>query len=259
VRRSELAAAGIERALIAPSLPLGIESLPFDEAAPLIDAHQEGVLSLGEPFGVWGTVSLRSFDAAHVDGVLDRGAVGLALPAGALATREGLARVRVVLARLERRGAPLFIHPGPDPLSFASADGTEPGWWPAMTTYVAEMNAAWHAFAAWGRLSHPTLRVVFAMLAGGAVFHLERAVARGGPAAAAHDEGFFYDTSSYGPRGLDAAVRAVGVDQLVYGSDLPVIDPAGPRMLGPAAADAMLRRNADRLITAPVEREAVAA
>ncbi len=47
VRRSELAAAGIERALITPSLPLGIESLPFDEAAPLIDAHHDGVLSLG--------------------------------------------------------------------------------------------------------------------------------------------------------------------------------------------------------------------
>jgi len=88
-----------------------------------------------------------------------------------------------------------------------------------MTSYVAQMNAAWHAFVAFARPEHPRLRVVFALLAGGAPFHLERLAARGGPAERAHDPLLFYDTSSYGPRAIDTAARFVGVDQLVHGSD----------------------------------------
>ena len=126
-----------------------------------------------------------------------------------------------------------------------------------MTTYVSDsMNAAWHAFAAWGRLSHPDLRVVFAMLAGGAPLHLERSIARDGPAVAISDRNLFYDTSSDGERALDAAGRTVGIDQLVYGSDAPVIDPPSPDLLGPAAAEAMLRTNPARLMgetSVPVE------
>jgi predicted TIM-barrel fold metal-dependent hydrolase len=117
-----------------------------------------------------------------------------------------------------------------------------------MTSYVAGMNAAWHAYAAWGRLSHPGLRVVFAMLAGGAPLHFERNAARGGPAEAVFDERLFYDTSSYGARALDAAVRIVGIDQLVYGSDRPVVHPPGPDLLGEAAGEAMANANVRRLL-----------
>jgi predicted TIM-barrel fold metal-dependent hydrolase len=250
VRRSQLEADGVDRAVIAPSSPLGIESLVADEAAPLLDAFHTGVLELGAPFRAWGSIPLRSPDPADVDRVLDRGLVGLALPAGPLSSRGGLVRMRPVLDRLARRDAPLFIHPGPDPLAIAthpSAPG-DPAWWPALTRYVAEMSAAWHAFAAWGRLSHPDLRVVFAMLAGGAPLHAERLAARRGPAAAIHDLGFFYDTSSYGPRAVDAAIRAVGIDQLVYGSDRPMVEPLPLAMLGDAAADVMLNANPARLL-----------
>lgn len=69
-------------------------------------------------------------------------------------------RVARLLDRLEARNAPLFVHPGP----VAGAAGA-PAWWPALTGYVAQMSAAWHAFAAWGRARHPRVRVVFAMLA----------------------------------------------------------------------------------------------
>jgi 6-methylsalicylate decarboxylase len=251
LRARQLGGEGIDRAVISLSIPLGIEGLPKDEAEPLLESYHAGVLELGEPFAAWASTRLRSPDPGRVDEALDRGLVGLALPAGALAGREGLVRVRPLLSRLEARGAPLFIHPGPDPLEIhyeADQPNTDPAWWPAMTTYVAQMNAAWHAFAAWGRLSHPTLRVVFAMLAGGAPLHHERFLARGGPSAAISDPEIFYDTSSYGERALDAAIRVVGIDQLVYGSDRPVIDPPPPDLLGQAAAEAMLRTNPDRLL-----------
>jgi 6-methylsalicylate decarboxylase len=259
-RARQLADQGIDRAVISLSMPLGIEGLPADEAEPLLESYHAGVLELGEPFAAWASTRLRSPDPGRVDEALDRGLVGLALPAGAIASRRGLARYRGLLARLQARGAPLFVHPGPDPMAL-HLDGegptSDPIWWPAMTDYVSQMNAAWHAFAAWGRLSHPDLRVVFAMLAGGAPLHLERSVARGGPTDAVSDPNLFYDTSSYGARGLDAVVRIVGIDQLVYGSDSPVVDRSSPDLLGPAAAAAMLRKNPARLLAHQPESSGV--
>jgi predicted TIM-barrel fold metal-dependent hydrolase len=258
-RAGELIEAGIDTAVISLSSALGIEGLPADEAEPLLESYHAGVLELGAPFAAWASTRLRSPDPGRVDKALDRGFVGLTLPAGALAGRERLGRCRPLLARLESRDVPLFVHPGPDPLGLHIArehPSTDPPWWTAMTDYVAQMNAAWHAFAAWGRLSHPRLRVVFAMLAGGAPLHVERSARRGGPADAVSETRFYYDTSSYGVRALDAAVRVVGIDQLVYGSDRPVVDPAGPGVLGAAAAEAILRKNPARAlgsVAAPAE------
>ena len=182
-----------DRIVIALSSALGIEGLPPDEAEPLLDAFNNGILELGEPFALWGAVGIDTPRAADVDTLLDAGAVGISLPAAALADRRGLRHVAPLLDRLESRGAPLFIHPGP-----AAVGRSVPPWWPALTSYVADMSAAWHAFAAWGRPCHPRLRVVYAMLAGGAPLHAERLLARGGPGAAIHDPLAWFDVSSTG-------------------------------------------------------------
>ena len=126
-----------------------------------------------------------------------------------------------------------------------------------MTDYVAEMTRRGTPSAAWGRPAHPRLKVVFAMLAGGAPLHAERLAARGGPADARHDPLSFFDTSSYGPRAIDAMVRVVGVDRLVYGSDRPVV---APPALGPSARPsrhALTDANPARLLAPPASaREA---
>jgi hypothetical protein len=116
------------------------------------------------------------------------------------------------------------------------------------------MHAAWHAFAAFGRPAHPRLRVCFAMLAGLAPLQRERLVARGGPRLSDHD--VFVDTSSYGARAVDAAIRELGIDRLVLGTDVPVIDFAEP-VLGDAVALALRERNPDRLLN-HIEQEASA-
>ncbi len=253
-RARQLAEDGVQRAVLAISSPLGIESLAPDEAEPLLQAHNDGLLALGSPFAVWGAVSLRPPDPAAVDRLLDAGVIGLSLPAGALSGPYGMDRCGPLLERLERRGAPLLVHPGPAPWSSSPAgEAATPGWWPALTRYVADMNTAWHAFMAFGRPQHPELRVVFAMLAGGAPLHAERLAVRGGPAGALGDERAYYDTSSYGERAIDAIVRCVGVDQLVYGSDRPVVAPPPSCPLGAAAADAMVGANVARLLTAAPE------
>src|SRR4029079_14449192 len=91
-----------------------------------------------------------------------------------------------------------------------------PVCWPALTDYVAQMQAAWFAFLHGGRREHPRLRVLFAMLAGGAPLQLARFCALGGTAPLAPEPLVFYDTSSYGTRMLEAMAGAVGVEQLVY-------------------------------------------
>jgi 6-methylsalicylate decarboxylase len=230
---------GLDRALVCISSPLGIESLPREQSLALLDAYHEGALSLDGPFAVWGAIALDRPDAGDVDDALDRGCVGLSIPAGALAGVDELSRLHEILARLELRGAPLFIHPGPGTRSSVGARGParqgrldDPLWWPALTGYVADMHAAWLAFLTAGRLRHPSLRVIFSMLAGLAPLHAERLTSRGGPATPVSDPLVFYDTASYGASTARLVQDLVGAPQVLYGSDRPVVEPGELRMPG---------------------------
>ena len=248
-RVAQLRAHGVDRAVIAPSVPLGIEALPADEAAPLLEAYHAGVAALPAPLGAWAAVALAAPDPAALAAQLDAGCVGACIAADALARPEGYEALGGVLELLECRAAPLLIHPGPAPHTRAAAAAGErlPAWWPSVTSYVSGMHAAWFAFAAFGRDRHPRLRVCFAMLAGLAPLQRERLVARGGPRAAV-DPGVFLETSSYGPRAIDAVIREVGVDRLVHGSDVPVLAMADPPS-GDALAVAVTQRNPALLLT----------
>lgn len=217
---------GIDRALIALSSPLGIEALPRAEARLLIDAHLDGIHATGEPFAAWAPLALDGLGAADVDAALERDCVGVSLPAGAFAPPSSIDRLTPVFGRLEQLDLPLFVHPGPG-LGWRPGECSldDPLWWPALTHYVAQMQAAWLAFAALARRAHPRLRVVFAMLAGGAPLISERLQARGGPVCDVRDPNCFYDTSSYGPVAVEAMARRVGAGQLLHGSDRPVLEP----------------------------------
>jgi hypothetical protein len=243
-RRDDLRADGVDRALVCLSSPLGIEALPRAEARPLLDAWHDGVFALGEPFGVWGAVALDGARPVEGDALLDRGAAGISLPATAFATPAATADVLPLLQALEARDRPLLIHPGAVP----SGTPASP-WWAASVGYVAGLHAAWHGFAAWARPRLPALRVVFAALAGGAPLHVERLGGRGGPAHAAFDPLTFYDTSSYGPRAIEAVGGVVGLDQLVHGSDRPVLGAPGAHGLGAAGDHALTTTNAARLLS----------
>lgn len=248
-RTGQLDDDGVDRALVLLSSALGIEHLPADEAQPLLDAYHAGAAALPpDRFGAWAAVGVHEPDPAAVDALLARGFVGVSVPATALATPAALERLGPLLERLERHDAPLFVHPGPVALDGADARaGGSPAWWPALTDYVAQMNAAWHAFLHAGRPALPRLRVLFAMLAGLAPLQLERLAARGGPVERALDPNLFYDTSSYGPRAIDATIRAIGAEQLVHGSDRPVVGAAVPAA-DTAIGHALLRVNPARLL-----------
>jgi 6-methylsalicylate decarboxylase len=248
VRAAGLQATGLDRALLCMSTPLGVEALDEDQARPLLDAWHDGVFAAGDAFGVWGALPVHGATPADVDALLDRGAVGVSLPAAALASPALVQAAGPVLAALAARGAPLFVHPGPTGPPPAARDDGDAAWWPALTTYVSDVHLAWHAFLGFGRADHPDLRVCFAMLAGLAPLHVERLALRGGPAAAVNDPNIFFDTSSYGPRAIAAMAGVVGVDQLVTGSDRPVVDPPLTPPLGAAAQELMSIANVHRLL-----------
>jgi hypothetical protein len=244
-RRTRLA--GARRALIAISSPTGIEALDPEAAGELIAAHLDGVLALGPEFGAWGPLMLADPHAAQVDSLLARGCAGISVSAGAIATREAFATMAPALEAAQERDAVLFIHPGPGRGDRPSEPSlTEPLWWPALTTYVKQMQAAWLTFATYGRRELPDLRVVFAMLAGGAPLLSERLLTRGGPEVDRRDPRSFYDTSSYGPRMVETMARWVGPSQLVYGSDRPVID------VIPTGREVELMANAAELVPTAV-------
>ena len=221
-----VSADGADLAVIAISSPIGIEALPHADAHEIISAHLDGVFALGPPFAAWGPIAVDAPEPADVDEVLARGCVGVSLPASAITGREALELIAPVLDRIQSRGVPLFVHPGGSTTpGAAEASLVEPLWWRALTDYVSQMQAAWLTFAAHGRRELPRLKVLFAMLAGGAPLQNERLEARGGPAIDLHDPLAYYDTSSYGAGIIETVAGWVGPSQLVYGSDRPVIDP----------------------------------
>jgi hypothetical protein len=243
---------GLDRAFVALSTALGIESLPVDEAQPLLDAYAAGLADLPLQLGSWAAVALSGDIEEAASGLAQTLTptgvwrhVGLCLPAPALASPAAVERLGPLLDVLERFAAPLFVHPGPAASPFGA-----PAWWPALTDYVAQLQAAWLALGTTGRAAHPTLRIVFAALAGLAPLHHERLTARGGSDAALRDRGLFYETSSYGPGALHCMADVVGLSQLVHGSDRPVVHPAGPGAtgLGPVAWEALTTANPARLL-----------
>ncbi|MEA2146308.1 MAG: 6-methylsalicylate decarboxylase, partial [Solirubrobacteraceae bacterium] len=70
----------------------------------------------------------------------------------------------------------------------------------------------------------------------------ERLEARGGPPIELRDSRLFYESSSYGPTAVEAMARRVGPEQIVYGSDRPVIEPF------PTGRDSLLQHNAAAIL-----------
>lgn len=232
--------------LLSLSSPLGIESLPTAEAAPLLEAWHDGAARLPEPFAAWTSVAGTEPDLQQLKHHLQTRFVGLQVPATWLATPHLLETLAPTLAVCEAESRPVFVHPGPAGLQDASR---LPSWWPAVVAYSAQLQAAWWSWHEVGRSLLPDLRICFAAGAGLAPAHHERLVARGG-AVGRIDPGVFVETSSYGRQAIDAVTRVLGVDGIVLGSDRPYGQPvdAEALALGRAAAHSIQSTNPRRLL-----------
>ena len=228
------------------SSPLGVESLPPPEAAPLLAAWHTGAAALPEPFAAWASVAGQEPDLQELKHHLQTGFVGLQLPATWMATPHLLESVAPTLAVCEAESRPVLVHPGPAGLPGA---GRLPAWWPSVIAYPAQLHAAWWAWHEAGRSLLPDLRICFAAGAGLAPVHHERLVARGGTLGRI-DSGVFVETSSYGRQAIDALTRVLGLDVIVLGSDRPYGQPIEGEgiSLGQAAAKAIQSTNPRRLL-----------
>jgi predicted TIM-barrel fold metal-dependent hydrolase len=252
-RRKANAQDGIGLACVSLSAPLGIEALRGPSAAALLDAWHDGAAALPDDFAAWASYSSHEPDADGLAVLLDGGFVGVQVPATDVRTPADWERLGPVLAVAERAGKPVLVHPGPEP---ATPDAVFlPAWWPAVVGYAGQLQAAWWGWhAADVRASHPHLRVVFAAGAGLAPVHHERYAARGGMTGTI-DPLVHVDTSSYGPQGLDALVRVLGIDALVLGSDRPYAAPVAPEQMGGAAVRAVRVTNPRRVLGLPTDSE----
>jgi len=181
-------------------------SLELDAA--LVDVYHEAMAEVV-------AASAGRFRALACDAVVP----GFAGTCVAARTLVDLDRSAPLLSTLERSGGILFVHPGPE-----QTPPHAPSWWPAIVGYTSQMQAAYAVWTSYGADAWPNLRVVFAILAGGAPVQLERLASRGVDTRALLHENVFLDTASYGPRALSLALSVYGVGQIVYGSDWPVID-----------------------------------
>lgn len=216
---------------------LGIDALPEEEARELVHAYHVGILELVGAAG--GRLRALAY------GECRRGFVGTSTSAAELTDALLAERPLPLLAEVERAGGFLFVHPGP-----ARQPPSAPPWWSEVVSYTAEMQAAYLAWMTRG--VHPGLRVVFAILAGGAPVQLERLASRGVDVRPGSEPTVFLDTASYGQRGLDLALARLGVGQLVFGTDAPVLA-AAPALhavqeFGDAVADVVRRENPSLLL-----------
>ena len=227
---------GIEIAVASCPPTLGIEALEPEEAEPLLAAYHNGMRAAMA--GADGR--LRGFAMGRVED----GFAGATLPAAALLDLEGAASL---LDELERRRGVLFVHPGP-----SAPPAGAPPWWSAVVGYTAQMQAAYGAWLAEGARRWPELRVLFAILAGGAPIQLERMRSRGFDVREALVPTVYFDTASYGRRAFELCLATYGGARLVFGSDGPVIDSRptldAVRNFGQAVFDAVCSDNPTELL-----------
>jgi 6-methylsalicylate decarboxylase len=236
----ELDRDGVGLAVVSCPPTLGIDDLPDGEATVLRDAYHEGVREAVSAAG--GRL------AALAMGRTADGFAGVCLGAPALAD---LDRVAPVLDELEQRRQFLFVHP-----ALTSAAPDAPPWWQAAVEYSTQMQAAYASWLWRGVERWPDLRVVFAILAGGGPFQLERLRSRGFDVRRAQRPTLFFDIASYGNRALEYCLAALGAEALLFGSDAPILDPrptlAAVRSFGQAVEHVVCHDNARGLLNGEV-------
>jgi hypothetical protein len=240
VRAAQAEVDGDTFVCVSPSAALGLDRLPPAESDELAAAWLEGALGLPAPFRAFAMPTTP----AALEHALAAGAIGLEVGADLLAAPEGLERLTPLLAVLDAAEHPLLVHPGPAHIAGAAG---RPAWWTPVVPYVAQLNAAWWAWADGGRERFPRLPVCFAALAGLGPLHGERQRARGG-AAGTVDALTFVETSSYGTLAVDAVVRVLGIDVVCRGSDRPYAIPLPLRLGSEAALNAIGSVNPGRLL-----------
>ena len=232
---------GVSRQVL--SLPglFGIDSLPVDEAAPLVRRFNDALAGLMAdlPDRFSGLAALPLADPAAAIEELARamirpGFVGAILPADAFLTRREAEAWAPLLEAANTRKAHVFIHPGPVPPGGA---GPPPDFGDNanLRHIVLDVQARLSAVTVTLMLTDfldafPDLTVQVANLGGSVPMMVERmdhVSSRRTPDAplpSARMGRIFVDTSSFGPGSIALAARTFGADRVLLGTDHPIFD-----------------------------------
>jgi hypothetical protein len=200
---------GIDVAVISLQTSLGLEALAAGERQSLEETWAEAAREIVA--GADGR--LRAFSPS----VVREGFAGISIGSSVLSD---LAGASAVLDDAEASATTVFVHPD----AGRASSHERPPWWDWVTGYPARMQEAYLAWLAFGRERWPSVSVVFAMLAGGGPFQLERLARRGVEVRSALDPHTFFEVSTHGRRAIELCIQTFGVGQLAYGSDTPVVD-----------------------------------
>jgi predicted TIM-barrel fold metal-dependent hydrolase len=200
---------GIDVAAVSLQTSLGLELLREEERSGLEEAWANGLRTL--------LAHAHGRFVAFSPSIVRHGFVGVSIGSSALLELE---LVAPILDEAAAADVVVFVHPDAGPATHTN----RPAWWDWVVGYPARMQEAYVAWLAGGRTRWPTLKVLFAMLAGGAPFQLERLARRGLDVRSALDPNTFFEVSTHGRRAIELCVETFGVDQLAYGSDTPVVE-----------------------------------
>ncbi|MFC7251607.1 amidohydrolase family protein [Halomicroarcula sp. GCM10025324] len=228
----------IDYMLLSPSTPNPNEG-PFsvEQSTELIQSINDGYADIQEEypdrFGGLGPLPLRDPEAAveELDRIVEMGLKGVMLPTTVRDRKLSDPELTPVFDKLEETGLPVFVHPGRNQLS-QQLDDDEWIFTP-MTVFPTETT---HQIA---RLifdgffdRHDDLDLVLSHM-GGALTHLVGRLERGYDQFRSDDEStperpiseyveeFYYDTISFHPPAMQAAIDTVGSDRLLFGTDYP--------------------------------------
>jgi len=235
-RLAELDRDGIDVAVLSLQTTLGLDALPSDERDELTSLWESGALEVVAASG--------GRFAALASGRVRPGCAGAVVPGNALRDIDALSPL---FADLAASGGFLFVHPSGVPPPPGA-----PEWWPAIVDYSTEMQGAYFTWLSYAQDRWSSLKVVFAILGGGGPFQLERLASRGVDVRSVLHSNVFFETASHGRRALELCIETFGVHQIVYGSDVPVVDPA-PTLravsgFGPSVVQLITADNPSRLL-----------
>lgn len=200
---------GIDVAVVSLQPTVGLAAIEAAERERLESIWEDGILELAS-----------AADGRIVPLAVGRprtGFAGVSLGADQL---DDLGAIASTLDALRESGL-LFVHP-----VAGAPPAWAPTWWPAVVDYTSQMQRAYLAWLAHGQERWPDVTVVFAILAGGGPIQLERLASRGVDVRSTLHRNVFFDTASYGRRALELCIQTFGVEQLVFGTDAPVVDPS---------------------------------
>lgn len=259
-------ASGIDHAVLSLAGLFGLDTLPAEEAVPLLTGYNRELAMLCQqyPKKLSGLAALPLNDLevakACLETALADGLIGAILPIDAFRDPVSLIPLGPLLACLNSHDAHLFLHPGPWPgTNYQAPPSTD---YDPLNTALRHSVLGVQAAISEAVLTlcltdclapYPTLNIQVANLGGNLPWlvermdHLQRLRTPEARPPSERLDRIWVDTATFGPRAIGLAAEVFGVQRLLFGSDAPIFSRQASRdalsqvEAGASVANASLR------------------